>query len=173
MSLLIRAAEVVQFTIQYSVTCKFRHATQIMFSLSFTLSVGRRTTTPPIKSKSQVDVAELLNNFFTEIGPNLSRNVENVETTHEEFLHATDKEFVFEETTSAHIFSLLSKLCKSKATGLDNISAELLRECPDLIAASVTYIFNQSLLTGIFPDEWKSARVTPLYKNSGKRNDPT
>ena len=71
------------------------------------------------KSKSQVDVAELLNNFFTEIGPNLSRNVENVQTTYEEFLCATDKEFVFEETTSAHIFSLLWKLCKSKATGLD------------------------------------------------------
>ena len=28
-------------------------------------------------------------------------------------------------------------------------------------------------MTGIFPDEWKSARVTPLYKNSGKRSDPT
>ena len=56
------------------------------------------------KSKSQVDVAELLNNFFTEIGPNLSRNVENVEITYEEFPCATGKEFVFEETTSAHIF---------------------------------------------------------------------
>ena len=48
------------------------------------------------KSKSQVDVAELLKNFFTEIGPSLSRNAENVETTYEEFLRATDKEFVFE-----------------------------------------------------------------------------
>ena len=85
----------------------------------------------------------------------------------------SSKEFVFEEITSAHIYSLLSKLCKSKATGLDSISAKLLRECPDLIAESLTLIFNQSLLTGIFPDEWKSARVTPLYKNSGKRNDPT
>ena len=70
-------------------------------------------------------------------------------------------------------FSLLSKLCRSKATGLDNISAKLLRECPDLIAESLTYIFNQSLLTSIFPDEWKSAGVTPLYKNFGKRNDTT
>ena len=72
-----------------------------------------------------------------------------------------------------HIFFLLSKLCKSKATGLDNISAKLLSEFPDLIAESLTYIFNQSLLTGIFPDEWKSARVTALYTNSAKRNDPT
>ena len=46
------------------------------------------------KSKSQVDVSELLNTFFTEIGPSLSRNVENVETTYEEFLCATDKEFL-------------------------------------------------------------------------------
>ena len=27
-------------------------------------------------------------------------------------------------------------------------------------------------MTGIFPDEWKSARVTQLYKTSGKRSDP-
>lgn len=44
------------------------------------------------KSKSQVDVAESLNTLFTEIGPDLSRNVGNVETTYEEFLCATDKE---------------------------------------------------------------------------------
>ena len=89
--------------------------------------------------KSQVDIAELFNTFFTEIGPNLSRNVEN---TYEEFLCATYKEFVFEETTSAHIFSLLSKLFKSKATGLDNISTKLLRESADLIA--VSYIFSST-----------------------------
>ena len=72
-----------------------------------------------------------------------------------------------------HLKFWLPSITTGQATGLDNISAKLLRECPDLIAESLTYIFNQSLLTGIFPDEWKSARVTPLCKNSGKRNDPT
>ena len=57
------------------------------------------------------------------------------------FVQLSDKEFVFEETTSAHIFSLLSKHCTSKATGLDNISAKLFRGCPNLIAESLTYIF--------------------------------
>ena len=66
------------------------------------------------------------------------------------------------QTTPTHVLALLSKLCKSKTPGLklDNISAKLLRECPDLLAESLTHIFNQSLMTGIFPDEWKSARVT-------------
>ena len=127
------------------------------------------------KSENQTDVPEMLNSFFffTEIGPNLSRHVMEVDNSFAEFLSETDKDFMFERTTSAHIFSLLSKLCRSKATGLDNISAKLFRECPDLLAESLTVIFNQSLITGIFPNKWKSARVTPLYKNSGKRTEPT
>ena len=67
----------------------------------------------------------------------------------------------------------LTKLCRSKATGLDSISARLLRECLDLIAKSLSQIFNQSIATGIFPDEWKNARITPLFKNAGKRTDPS
>jgi len=52
------------------------------------------------------------------------------------------------------------------------ILCQLLRECPDLIAWSLTLILNQSIDTGIFPDEWKSARVTPLFKKAGNRSDP-
>ena len=55
---------------------------------------------------------------------------------------------------------------KAKATGLDNISAKLLMEYPNLLAESLTQIFNQSLMTGIFPE-----KIFP--KNPGKRSDPT
>ena len=68
------------------------------------------------------------------------------------------------------MFSLLSKLCKSKATGLDTISARLLRECADLIADPMCSIFNQSVRSGIFPQEWKCAKVIPLFKE-GNHSD--
>ena len=35
------------------------------------------------------------------------------------------------------------------------------------IVDSLLYIINESLLHGTFPDEWKLARVTPVFKNSG------
>ena len=33
-----------------------------------------------------------------------------------------------------------------------------------LISAPLCDLFNKSLMSGIFPDEWKCARVTPLFK---------
>ena len=60
---------------------------------------------------------------------------------------------------------MLYRLSKSKATGLDKISARLLRECADLISNSLCLIFNCSTSTGVFPDEWKCFKVIPLFKN--------
>ena len=70
----------------------------------------------------------------------------------------------FTPTNSSQVFLLLNKLSKSKATGLDKISARLIRECADLICISISKIFNCSLTTGIFPDDWKCAKVTLLFK---------
>ena len=64
----------------------------------------------------------------------------------------------------------MNKLSKSKATSLDKISARLIRECADLICMSSSKIFNCSLTTGVFPYDWKSAKVTPLFKQ-GSSND--
>lgn len=35
---------------------------------------------------------------------------------------------------------------------------------------SLTYIINRYLTTGIFPYDWKVARVTPIYKDDNKTN---
>ena len=67
-------------------------------------------------------------------------------------------------------FFYLNKLCRSKATGLDNISAKIIRECANLISVSLCDLFNKSLLSGIFPSNWKCARVTPLFKQ-GEASD--
>ena len=125
------------------------------------------------KSENTLKEAEIFNTFFSEMGPNLSKDVVDADASYTDFLKETDKTFSFSETSPAYVYSLLSKLSRSKATGPDNISAKLLKECPELICESLLLIFNQSLRTGIFPNEWKNARVTPLYKNSGKRNDPS
>ena len=52
----------------------------------------------------------------------------------------------------------------SKATGLDKIPAKMILVAVDVIAPSLTFIFNLSISSGTFINEWKIARVTPIFK---------
>ena len=122
---------------------------------------------------NSTEIAECFNKFFAEIGPELSRDIEEVDSSFDEFVNQASGCFSFHRVTQLHVLSQLNKLSKRKATGLHSVSARLLRECPDLISESLALIFNQSIGTGIFPDEWKSARITPLFKKAGSRSDPS
>ena len=110
------------------------------------------------------------NNHFATIGSNLASNISTSDTdNYLKYLTNTDKQFQLCPTRDK-VCSRLNKLNKSKATGLDMISARLIRECADLICIPICNIFNQSISLGIFPDDWKCAKVTPLFKE-GDRND--
>ena len=65
---------------------------------------------------------------------------------------------------------LFLKLSDRKATGLDSISSKLLKIAAPVIAASITDLFNCSISTGVFPDEWQLARVVPVFKK-GTRSE--
>ena len=52
-----------------------------------------------------------------------------------------------------------------KSTGPDKISTKLLKLAGDKIIESLLKIFNLSLKTGIFLDDQKLAKVTPIYKS--------
>ena len=59
----------------------------------------------------------------------------------------------------------------NKATGIDKISCKIIKLAAPVISDSLTLIFNQAITLSSFPDEWKVARVMPLYKN-GQRSIP-
>lgn len=54
--------------------------------------------------------------------------------------------------------------CQPKTCPLDPIPTPLLLECLDSILPSLTALFNSSLTSGVFPDPFKQALVTPLLK---------
>ena len=120
------------------------------------------------------ELSEAFNDHFATIGSKLADKIpcNNNTWSYLDYLTPRDNDvnFHMETVSSTKVFSLLSKLCKSKATGLDQISARLLRECSDLIADSLCGIFNCSINTCIFPDEWKCSKVIPLFKQ-GPRNE--
>ena len=49
------------------------------------------------------------------------------------------------------------------SSGHDGISVKLLMFLAPALVGPPALIINQSLITGIFPDQWEVAKVIPLY----------
>ena len=67
--------------------------------------------------------------------------------------------------TEEEVTDLLLSLDPAKSTGLDKISAVMLRSTAAFIAPSLTKLFNLSLASGRFPTDWKCACITPILKS--------
>ena len=71
--------------------------------------------------------------------------------------------------SNEEIIKLIRNLNKGKANGPDNISAQMLLLCDDSILQPLRLIFENIIKTGVYPDKWKLANVTPIHKKSDKQ----
>ena len=78
---------------------------------------------------------------------------------------------MFTPVTNEQVFNVISKLSTSKSCGLDKIQSKLLKLTTTYISEIIRDIIDQSFDTGIFPDDWKKAKVSLVYKADG-RNAP-
>ena len=81
----------------------------------------------------------------------------------------TTKRFKFKYVSKLYVEKQLRTMKRNKATGVDDISTNLLKDSASVISKPITHIVNLSLSTGVVPDEWKVARITPIHK-SGTRS---
>ena len=92
-------------------------------------------------------------------------------TNAEHYIKREPSAFEFAEIEPSRVLKLLSKLDITKATGLDQISNKVLKLAAPVIYKQLTELFNLSLKSGEYPDDWKLAKVSPVFK-AGERNDP-
>ena len=71
---------------------------------------------------------------------------------------------LLQPVTEDFVFKELKCLNVTKSTGLDNIPARFLKDGAPVLKTPITAIINQSIQSGIVPDEMKEARVSPIYK---------
>ena len=73
----------------------------------------------------------------------------------------------------AHNFVLneLRLLAENTNKDILSIDTKLLKYSYDIISLLLTKVFNASLSNGIIPDDFKKARVTPVYKGKGPKED--
>jgi hypothetical protein len=71
-------------------------------------------------------------------------------------------------TTTFEISEIINSLKRKDSHGYDEVSTRVLKISNPYITSPLTYIFNKTLATGIFPDRLKFSEVKPLFKKRGQ-----
>lgn len=72
--------------------------------------------------------------------------------------------------TREEIFKALKKLKGNRAIGPDGIPGYIIKGCSEFLVEPLLQIFNLSLRTATYPEEWRVGKVIPVFKG-GSRND--
>ena len=130
--------------------------------------------------ENESDIAHAFNNHFIKIVDTYVDNMELDVTPNLQPLKTfiTKKTsawqcnvFVIPNISEEMVFNFLSSTYIKKSTGVDDISARILRLSAHHITPIITKVCNQSIKSNIFPQQWKTGIVSPLFKE-GAMNEP-
>ncbi len=121
------------------------------------------------------DAANSFNQYFTSVGQELSKEFDNVnvkcpcDDVRNKFQCNNDS-FKFHNVSASFVYEQLCSMDNNKSTGLDLFNVKLLKLAAPYVSQSLAHICNLSLNTSKFPDDWKKAKVTPIFKSGDKSN---
>ena len=118
-----------------------------------------------------VKMAEQLNNFFTTIADKLAADFPSGTPARTEKVCHQPK-FTLRHVTDSDVEQLIKDLSISTAVGVDGISPRILKAATAPLSILLSHLINKSIDHGVFPDDLKIARVSPVFK-SGDRSDPS
>ena len=72
--------------------------------------------------------------------------------------------FVFKPISERQVDKYITSIGKKKATGLDDLSAKVLKIIKKPYLCHLTRMINRMFEDSTFPKHMKNARITPLYK---------
>ena len=113
------------------------------------------------------ETADFINEYFVNIGPKLAKNYDS------EWTFCGDKAEVFlgdMKTNLDEIIKLCQEININKASCIEHLSSEILRDAFLAIPETLMELFNLSFELSEVPSDWKVAKVTPLPKAGNSKD---
>ena len=110
------------------------------------------------------DIAELFNNFFINIGPTLAKEIKICHTDPLQYIESTpSNSFYLPPVTHTQVSILFAGLKENKASL--NVPNKLIKLASGQLSVPFAEIYNESILSGEFPEIFKISKVTPIFKS--------
>ena len=125
-----------------------------------------------IKYENQKMIADLFNDYFNKMGLSQTADPDDYENNKflDYFTDTTIKSFEFQLVTEESVDRIINKLAPKNSTGEDGISVKFLKNIKQSLVPTLTKIINKMILSGIYPDKLKIAKVVPVYKKGDQYN---
>ena len=117
------------------------------------------------------DIANCVNNFFANVGPDLDKKVPTVNNiSPEKFLKdRIETNFTIAAILPSEVLQIIQNL-DNKALGPKSIPLRMFKPIADIISTPLCAIINSSFSTGEFPELLKIAKVLPLHKGGSTQD---
>ena len=114
-------------------------------------------------------IAEEFNDYFVGIGPTLAEGIAKKDSTSEPIKDVPVAEsMVLSGTNEKEIIEIVKEFKGKKSTDCNGIDMSLVKNIIECVVKPLTHVCNQSLTTGVFPSEMKTAKIIPIYKAGDK-----
>ena len=113
-------------------------------------------------------IAEHFNRYFVNVGPNLAASIPQTNKSFESFVSENEQVFNEAPLTDDELLKAFASLKSNKSPGLDDIFSNVIKFVVGALVRPIKHIFNLSLEKGIFPDNLKIARITPIFKSGNE-----
>ena len=141
----------------------------------------KRFELKPVKGTDEPDDdirgrADSFNAHFAAVGPRIAAEAKAESMMNNVTYGGPRPTRVCASALSLHVITLpelsmaISRMSSSKAVGVDGIPLFAIKKCFPVIGPHVLHLVNSSVSSGIFPDAWKIARVTPIFKSGSRSN---
>lgn len=110
--------------------------------------------------------ANAFNHFFANVGKNLAEKISFKKNNNtEKTLNIENKLELFEPTNPSEIVQIISKMRGGSAPGFDGLTVKILKNIKNHVSTPISHIINNSFKTGTFPNTYKKAIITPIFKS--------
>ena len=108
----------------------------------------------------------MVNNHFVQTISNIIKSISSSGATQVNFTHCDSlfARFDFSKITAADVESAITSMFNSASTGVDYISAKMLKMSGKAVSGAFAEIFNYSIEKSVFPVQWKKGIITPVFK---------
>lgn len=119
--------------------------------------------------RDKEEIAKGFNNFFSNIGPELAKNIPIDDGAVDKLVDVNPKSFFVSPVCEEEVWGVI-KTCNNKTScDIDDINMKTIRVVAMEIVKPFTHICNLSFQCGQFPSRMKMAKIIPLYKSGDKQ----